>query len=326
MWGQVIFSRGEPRLRWLSGRASRLLPLPHGPRHARRRQAGPQGRSPKLLPLNFHATRPDTSGLKEQSPNGVSDMPGGREVVGVGSRSSHLGRLVRRAGLPGPSPPGAEHATPRLPRRPLLPPHAPFKREAQLDLCRPRRDSPYGGAIAAALDSRGSRASRAEGRASGRRPPSPQRGRGSAARAATGAEEGRARPDWGRGGGERRGAGSPALVRLLTAARWGDVITMARSLCPGAWLREALLPPGRPAASPPRARLCAGLARLPPPSLGRRPPEPRCPLPPGSTWRRALPRADRAPQPPPRRCPAAPQRPDRSGLVLGALHPESPGT
>ena len=102
MWGQVTFSRGEPRLRWLRGCASRLLPRPHGPRYAREEKAGPQGRSP-TLPLNFHATRPDTSGLKEQSPKEASDLPGG--VAGRAarvSRSSHLGRRVRRAGLPGP--------------------------------------------------------------------------------------------------------------------------------------------------------------------------------------------------------------------------------
>lgn len=57
----------------------------------------------------------------------------------------------------------------------------------------------------------------------------------------------------------------------------------------GGLAKETLLPPGRPAASPPGALpRRAGLARLPPPSLGRRPPETRCPLPSG-TWRRALP-------------------------------------
>lgn len=57
----------------------------------------------------------------------------------------------------------------------------------------------------------------------------------------------------------------------------------------GGLAKETLLPPGRPAASPlgalPRG---AGLACLLPPSLGRCPPETRCPLLSG-TWRRALP-------------------------------------
>lgn len=57
----------------------------------------------------------------------------------------------------------------------------------------------------------------------------------------------------------------------------------------GGLAKETLLPPGRPATSPPGALPCrAGLSRLPLPSLGRRPPETRCPLPSG-TWRRALP-------------------------------------
>lgn len=126
MWGQVTFSRGEPRLRWLRRCASRLLPRPHGPRYAREEKAGPQGRSPEL-PLNFHASRPDTSGLKEQSPNGASDLQGGvagRAARGVGSREQPLSSASSASWAPGPSPPGAEQATPRLPRRPLLPPHA----------------------------------------------------------------------------------------------------------------------------------------------------------------------------------------------------------
>ena len=55
-------------------------------------KAGPPGRSPKL-PLNFHATRPDTSGLKEHSPKGASDPPGGvaeRATLGAGSREQAL--------------------------------------------------------------------------------------------------------------------------------------------------------------------------------------------------------------------------------------------
>lgn len=211
MWGQVIFSRGEPRLRWLSGCASRLLPLPHGPRHAREEKAGPQGRSPKL-PLNFHATRPDTSGLKEQSPNGSVRHAGrggekrpGERVAG----SSHLGRLVRRAGLLAlPSRRRTRYtpasAAPSFLRTP------PFKREAQLDLCRPSEARlPLWRSVAAALTAAVAGRAEQKAGASGRRPPSPQRA-GGARRAATGAEEGGAWPDWGRGGGERRGAGSPA--------------------------------------------------------------------------------------------------------------------
>lgn len=137
MWGQVIFSRG---------RASRFLPLPHGPRHAREEKAGPQGRSPEL-PLNFHATRPDTSALKEQSPNGASDLLGGvagSAARGVGSREQPLRSAPSESWAPRPSPPGAEHATPRLPRRPLLPPHAsPLSaRRSWICVGRARRDSP----------------------------------------------------------------------------------------------------------------------------------------------------------------------------------------
>lgn len=78
----------------------------------------------------------------------------------------------------------------------------------------------------------------------------------------------------------------------------------------GGLAKETLLPPGRPAASPlgalPRG---AGLACLLPPSLGRRPPETRCPLLSG-TWRRALP-GRREPQTLRRRCPRPPWLPRR---------------
>lgn len=99
-----------------------------------------------MHPLNFHATHPDKSGLKEQSPKSVSTawrgggMCGGRswgsrEPAVRSARSEAVrapasaeqalaGLVTRRAG----------RAMPRLPRRPLAPPHAsarlPFKREA----------------------------------------------------------------------------------------------------------------------------------------------------------------------------------------------------
>lgn len=98
------------------------------------------------------------------------------------------------------------------------------------------------------------------------------------------------------------------------------MITMARSLCPGAWLRKpCYLQVGRPRAPvrPPSPR---GTRPLLPPALGRRPPEPRCPLPSG-TWRRALPgphgRAARAP----RRCPGASRAPPAR---RGAPRPPAP--
>lgn len=102
----------------------------------------------------------------------------------------------------------------------------PFKREAQLDLCRPRRGATplYGGVGGSGSDNRGGWASRAGGRASGCRPPSPQRGRG---------ERGARRRGGGRVGGPGRAGGveageggEPGLQRSgppLTAARRGDV-------------------------------------------------------------------------------------------------------
>lgn len=159
------------------------------------------------------------------------------EAVSAPARAeqAHAGLVPRGAGC----------ATPGLPRRPLAPPHAsarlPFKREAQLDLCRPRRGATplYGGAGGNGSDSHdGRRAEQEAGlRAAGRRHRSGAEG--SAVRAARGRRSGRARPGWGRGGGGRRGAGSPALGSASDCGAAGRcVITMARSLCPGTWLRK----------------------------------------------------------------------------------------
>lgn len=82
-------------------------------------------------------------------------------------------------------------------------------------------------------------ASGAGGQASGSGPSSPQRSREERRAPRRGRRSGRARPSWGRGGGGRRGAGPPALGSASDCGAAGRcMITMARSLCPGAWLRK----------------------------------------------------------------------------------------
>lgn len=92
----------------------------------------------------------------------------------------------------------------------------------------------------------------------------------------------------------------------------------------GGLAKEALLPPGRPAASPPRASLSARdlPAFLLPPWVGARP-NPRCPLPSG-TWRRASSLTGRrslhrGAVPPPRSVPTGP------GSSPRRLIPRAPG-
>lgn len=103
----------------------------------------PPGRSPKF-PLNFHTARPDTSGLKEQSPKGAS-VPLGRTPGGA--RSPRPGRQGPRGSTLRPHGASPRPARPSLHRAcdtqaSAAPPPSfarlPFKREAQLDLCRPR--------------------------------------------------------------------------------------------------------------------------------------------------------------------------------------------
>lgn len=143
-----------------------------------------------------------------------------------------------------------------------------------------------------------------------------RRGRGS----------GRARPSWGRGGAGRRGAGPPALGSASDCGAAGRcVITMARSLCLGAWLRKPYYlqvgrrrpSPAQGARSGPRGTACSSrwgwrppgprrppavwhLAGRPPRASGRRCPRPQCdPAP-----RPALPGARVVPHPP-QVCPRA---------------------
>lgn len=182
-----------------------------------------------------------------------------------------------------------------------------------------RRDSPLRQGRRQRSDSRGGRASRAGGWASGRPPPSAQRGRGGARRAPRrGRRRGRARPGWGRGAG-KAGSRAPALGSASDCGAAGRcVITMARSLCPGAWLRKPrYLQVGRRRArraGPPASLLLPGSApaRTPlPPAvrhLAARPP-----LPPGAA----------APEPAPLPAPPASRGP---GLALAPLAPpRAPG-
>lgn len=201
-----------------------------------------------------------------------------------------------------------------------------------------RRDSPLWRSRRQRLWQPRRPASGAGGRASGRGPPSPQRSWGERRARRAGAEEW-AGPAW-LGAGRRGKAGSrvaSARVRLWLRRGGAMCDYHGEESLSGDLAKETLLPPGRPAASPPRALpRRAGLACFPPPPLDRRPLEPRCPLPSG-TWRRAFPAA-RTPQPPRRRCPRPPLlsqrllRPGRPDCAAGSPrpgsppHPKSPGT
>lgn len=130
-----------------------------------------------------------------------------------------------------------------------------------------------------------------------------------------GRRSGRARQRQGRGGGGRRGAGPPALGSATDCGAAGRcVITMARSLCPGAWLRK----PYYLQVGWRRARRGPSFAvrYLPASLLFPQSAPARTPLPPAvGTWRRALPAAQ-APQPPRQHCPRPP---------TVALAPPAPG-
>lgn len=191
----------------------------------------------------------------EHSPKGTSVGTG--RVAALAGRAAHaaLGAGGQELGPRGPkgrrssprsthparpAPPRVERATPGLPRRPQSPPHASPLSARRSWICVGRGKARLPFMAESAADSRGGRASGAGGRASGSRPPPPQPGRGGARRSLRrGRRSGRARAGWGRGGGGRRGAGSPVLGSASDCGAAGRcVITMARSLCPGAWLRK----------------------------------------------------------------------------------------
>lgn len=208
----------------VSGCGRRPLPEPHPLLCARETQPVPKERV--QAPLAFPCRRPRR--IRTGSKGG--SVPPGRLAgcaTGLPGAGGHLD-AVGKVGAPGPGgarPHPARPAGRPSPRRASDTPAAaapppssarlPFKREAQLDLCRPRRGAPpfYGGVGSSGSDSRDGLASRAGGQASGREPPSPQRSRGERARGGGGGVGGPGRA----GGGERGEAGSRAAgarVRL----------------------------------------------------------------------------------------------------------------
>lgn len=271
----------------VSGCGKRPLPGPHPPPCARETGPSAEGRPepPCVSVLPAHA-RPDW----ERSPEGASGPPRG---VRRGRRAGSPRPVRRRPRWALPAPRRAPSPRPPAdtPASAAPPPSSarlPFKRGAQSDLCRPRRGATplYGGVRSGGSGGHDGRASGAGGRASGRRPPSAPPSRAEPRRGGGGGVGGPGRA--GAGGGGRRGARPPALGSASDCGAAGRcVITMARSLCPGAWLRKpCYLQVGRGRA--PRAPSVAA-RDLPASLLLPRVSAARTPLPPAvGTWRRAL--------------------------------------
>lgn len=109
---------------------------------------GGKSRSPRKEPhasLEF-PRNPPRHVRAEGAESKRSVRPAGRGggTRGQGSQEQPLRSACSESWAPRPSPPGAEQATPRLPRRPLLPPHAsPLSaRRSWICVGRARRDSP----------------------------------------------------------------------------------------------------------------------------------------------------------------------------------------
>lgn len=220
---------------WAS-RAAADAPSPGRTRHRARRRTRPSpGKEPQLsleFPCNppRHVRTEGAESKRSVSTAGPAGrMRGGSEEPAARSASGPRGRRSDpRGASPRPARPSPHGAcdTQASEAPPPSSARLPFKREAQLDLCRPRRgETPlYGGVRGSGSDSHDGPASRAGGRASGRRPPSPQRSREErgARRGGGGGVGGPGRA----GGGEAGEGGEPGRQRSgppLTAARRGDV-------------------------------------------------------------------------------------------------------